>query len=114
MTGLKRQGIAKILQIQDQLFELEFVVLAQFFPGSASVEKQLAIVPARKRQTAKTQHDLVVRRGGMHGDFLGSKLNSRSEGRSGAIEKELRFAARDKPGGDISGGTGIDSAKFIL
>lgn len=44
----------------------------------------------------------------VHGDFLPRKLENRCEGGGGAIDQELRFAARNKPRGHIAAGTGID------
>jgi hypothetical protein len=45
---------------------------------------------------------------GVHSNFLRRKLENRCEGCGGAIDQELRFAARNKPRGHIAAGTGID------
>ena len=44
----------------------------------------------------------------VHSDFLPRKLENRCEGCGGAIDQQLRFAARNKPRGHIAAGTGID------
>ena len=108
MARFRRQGIAKILRIQDQLLQLDLMLLSQFFPGSASVRMNSPVVPPRKRQATKTQHDFTVLRRGVHGDFLRRKLENRREGCGGAIDQELRFATRNKPRGNIAADTGID------
>ena len=70
---------------------------AEFFAGIADPEKNTSVVPARKREPAKTQPHFAGLRYGMHRDRLWSQRNNSLKRGTRAIEQRFRFAMRDEP-----------------
>src|SRR5580700_1444615 len=101
------QGIAKTLQVGNQLFQGGFIVAAKFFPGGIAAEKNSVFVPAGEGEAAKPQDDFLRVRRSVGTDGLGVEGNDWSKSRGRAVEEKLRFTARYEPGSDVAGGAGV-------
>jgi hypothetical protein len=88
-------------QVVEQLLEYAKVLGRQFLTGFRYAEKNLVVFPSREGESVEPQNNLSGEHRGVESDPRGRQGRDAFKLGARAIEQQLRFAQRDKPGRNI-------------